>query len=131
MNVTCELLPQMIESGGGAIINNASINGIVGVPGADAYTASKGGLIAMTRMWAADYGRSNVRVNCIYPGSIRTPMMRDAIKTASDEAHFSDNLLGRMGTAEEIANVAFFFASGEPSYLTGVIFPADGGWTAR
>jgi NAD(P)-dependent dehydrogenase (short-subunit alcohol dehydrogenase family) len=130
-NVTRSTLPVMISSGGGSIINNASINGIVGMPGADAYTASKGGLVALTRVWAIDYGRENVRVNCICPGSIRTPMMAGAISTPEAEAHFSDNLLGRMGTSEEIANIALFFASDESSYLTGVILPADGGWTAR
>jgi NAD(P)-dependent dehydrogenase (short-subunit alcohol dehydrogenase family) len=130
-NVTRSTLPAMIASGGGSIINNASINGIVGMPGADAYTASKGALVALTRVWAVDYGRKNVRVNCICPGSIRTPMMADAIRTAEDEAHFSNNLLGRMGTSEEIANIALFFASDESSYLTGVILPADGGWTAQ
>ncbi|MFD2471477.1 SDR family NAD(P)-dependent oxidoreductase [Amycolatopsis silviterrae] len=130
-NVTRHVLPIMIEGGGGSIINNASINGIVGMPGADAYTASKGGLVALTRVWAVDYGRKGVRVNCICPGSIRTPMMADAIKSAEDEEHFSNNLLGRMGTSEEIANIALFFASDESSYLTGVILPADGGWTAQ
>ena len=58
-------------------------------------------------------------------------MMADAVKTAEAEAHFSNNLLGRMGTSEEIANIALFFASDESSYLTGVILPADGGWTAQ
>jgi NAD(P)-dependent dehydrogenase (short-subunit alcohol dehydrogenase family) len=130
-NVTRHVLPIMIDGGGGSIINNASINGIVGMPGADAYTASKGGLVALTRVWAVDYGRKNVRVNCICPGSIRTPMMADAIKSPEDEEHFSNNLLGRMGTSEEIANIALFFASAESSYLTGVILPADGGWTAQ
>lgn len=130
-NVTREVLPTMIDGDGGSVINNASINGLVGMPGADAYTASKGGLVALTRAWAIDYGRKNVRVNCVCPGSIRTPMMADAIKSAADEDHFSDNLLGRMGTSEEIANIALFFASDESSYLTGVILPADGGWTAR
>ncbi|MGP4017262.1 SDR family NAD(P)-dependent oxidoreductase [Saccharopolyspora sp. 5N708] len=130
-NVTRHVLPVMIASGGGSIINNSSINAIVGMPGADAYTASKGGLVALTRVWAVDYGRKNVRVNCICPGSIRTPMMADAIKTPEDEAHFSNNLLGRMGTPEEIADIALFFASDESSYLTGVILPADGGWTAQ
>jgi NAD(P)-dependent dehydrogenase (short-subunit alcohol dehydrogenase family) len=130
-NVTRHVLPLMIDGGGGSIINNASINGIVGMPGADAYTASKGGLVALTRAWAVDYGRKNVRVNCICPGSIRTPMMAGAIASPEDEAHFSNNLLGRMGTSEEIANIALFFASDESSYLTGVILPADGGWTAQ
>ena len=78
-----------------------------------------------------DYGRKNVRVNCICPGSIRTPMMADAVKTAEAEAHFSNNLLGRMGTSEKIANIALFFPSDESSYLTGVNLPADGDWTAQ
>jgi NAD(P)-dependent dehydrogenase (short-subunit alcohol dehydrogenase family) len=77
-----------------------------------------------------DYGRKNVRVDCICPGSIRTPMA-DAIKTAEAEARFSNNLLGRMGTSEKIANIALFFSSDESSYLTGVNLPADGVWTAQ
>ena len=125
-------IPLMVESGGGSIINNSSINGIVGVSGADAYTASKGGLIALTRALAVDWAKSGIRVNCICPGPIDTPMIADAMQQEGFSTHFESMIpLGRIGLAREVANVAVFLASDEASYLTGAIIPVDGGMSAH
>jgi meso-butanediol dehydrogenase / (S,S)-butanediol dehydrogenase / diacetyl reductase len=125
-------IPIMEEQGGGAIVNNASINALVGLPGADAYTAAKGGIVSLTRVLAVDWGPKNIRVNCICPGGVETPMIAPVL---SDEQVLSfmreSTPLGRLAKPEETAQVALFLASDEASYLNGAIIPVDGGWTAR
>ena len=125
-------IPHMIARGGGSIINNASINAIAGNPGADAYTAAKGGLVALTRSLAVEWGAKNIRTNCICPGPIETPMIAGAI---TDEA-FRNQLvssvpLGRLGTSAEVASVAVFLASAGGAYVNGAVIPVDGGWFAK
>lgn len=128
-------LPVMIRRGSGAIINTASSAGVIGIPNCDAYTASKGATVQLTKSMAVEYGRFGIRVNCIAPAAIMTPMVR-----ASNPADGSDDFdefsflhlrtpIRRYGTAEEIASVALFLASGESSYLNGAIIRADGGIT--
>jgi NAD(P)-dependent dehydrogenase (short-subunit alcohol dehydrogenase family) len=126
------VVPHMLRQKAGSIVHNASMNGLVGNPGtSDAYTAAKGGIIALTRTMAAEYGRQNVRVNCICPGPIDTPMLAPALRNPEKARRYEEKtLLGRVGTAQEVANVALFLASDEASYVTGVIMPVDGGWTA-
>jgi NAD(P)-dependent dehydrogenase (short-subunit alcohol dehydrogenase family) len=126
------VVPVMIKQNSGSIVNNSSMNGLIGNVGtSDAYTAAKGGIIALTRVMAADYGKYNIRVNCICPGPIETPMLAPALLNPERVKHYqSKTLLGRVGKPEEIANVVLFLASGEASYVTGVIMPVDGGWTA-
>jgi meso-butanediol dehydrogenase / (S,S)-butanediol dehydrogenase / diacetyl reductase len=124
-------LPVMAAQGGGAIVNNASINGLVAMTGADAYTAAKGGIVALTRVLAADWGPKGVRVNCVCPGGVNTPMIAEVL----DDPAFGEGLrasapLGRVAEPEEIARVAVFLASGAASYVNGAILPVDGGWTA-
>ena len=125
-------IPIMEEQGGGAIVNNASINALVGLPGADAYTAAKGGIVSLTRVLAVDWGPKNIRINCLCPGGVETPMIAPVL---SDEQVLSlmreSTPLGRLARPEEIAQVALFLASDEASYLNGAILPVDGGWTAR
>jgi NAD(P)-dependent dehydrogenase (short-subunit alcohol dehydrogenase family) len=125
-------IPIMEEQGGGAIVNNASINALVGLSGADAYTAAKGGIVSLTRVLAVDWGPKNIRINCICPGVVETPMIAPVL---SDEQVLSlmreSTPLGRLARPEEIAQVALFLASDEASYLNGAILPVDGGWTAR
>jgi NAD(P)-dependent dehydrogenase (short-subunit alcohol dehydrogenase family) len=125
-------IPIMVENGGGAIVNNASINALVALSGADAYTAAKGGIVALTRVLAVDWGPRGVRVNCICPGGVDTAMIAPAI---ADEEVLSIMLestpLGRLARPEEIARVALFLASDEASYMNGAIVPVDGGWTAH
>lgn len=123
------VIPVMIEQGKGSVINNSSLNGIIGVTGADAYTASKGGVVALTRVMAADYGKHNIRVNCICPGAINTPMISEVLDVPEISKNYETGPLGRVGEPEEIASAALFLASDEASYVTGVILPVDGGWS--
>lgn len=127
-------LPLMIRSGGGSIINTGSNASQIGIPNCDAYTASKGATVALTRSLAVEYGPRGVRVNCIAPAVIRTPMLASSNPAESgrfDEERFLRlrTPLRRYGTAEEIARVAVFLASDEASYLNGAVLVADGGIT--
>jgi NAD(P)-dependent dehydrogenase (short-subunit alcohol dehydrogenase family) len=125
------VLPIMAEKGSGVIVNNASINGLVGMTGADAYTASKGGVVALTRVLAIDWGPKGIRVNCICPGGVDTPMIAGAMPADIRASVNAANPLGRIAQPEEIASVAVFLASDASSYVNGVILPVDGGHTAR
>jgi len=130
----CNLgIPLMTESGGGSIINTASSAGVIGIPNCDAYTATKGAVVQLTKSMAVEYGPSNIRVNCIAPAAIETPMMRQSNPEDSDfdEERFLKlrTPLRRYGTPEEIAQVALFLASDESSYINGAIIVADGGIT--
>jgi NAD(P)-dependent dehydrogenase (short-subunit alcohol dehydrogenase family) len=124
-------LPEMIKRGGGAVVNTASIAGMVAVKGAAAYCAAKAGVIALTRVAALEYGRYNIRVNCICPGAIDTPM----VARIQGEGGMTPNavnrisLLGRIGKPEEIARTALWLASDDASFATGAPFIIDGGWT--
>lgn len=125
-------IPEMIKRGGGSIVNNASIQAIAALSGADAYTAAKGGIVSLTRVLASDWGPKNIRVNCICPGPIETPMINELL----EQEEFREKLvapvpLNRAGTADEIADVAVFLAGPGASYVNGVILPVDGGWSAR
>ncbi len=125
-------IPIMVENGGGAIVNNASINALVALSGADAYTAAKGGIVSLTRVLAVDWGPRNVRVNCICPGGVDTPMLAPALADEQVSNFLRESTpLGRLAKPEETARVALFLASDEASYLNGAIIPVDGGWTAR
>ncbi len=124
-------LPQMIRRGGGVVINTASIAGMVAVKGAAAYCAAKAGVIALTRVAALEYGRYNIRVNCICPGAIDTPMVARISGGGgmSPQATARISVLGRIGRPEEIAKTALFLASDDASFATGAPFIVDGGWT--
>ena len=126
------LLGGMMERGG-SIVNTGSSAGLIGIPDCDAYTATKGAIVQLTKSMAAEYGRYGVRVNCICPAAIMTPMMRQSNPENSsfDEERFLKlrTPIRRYGTPEEIARVALFLASDESSYLNGAIIAADGGIT--
>jgi NAD(P)-dependent dehydrogenase (short-subunit alcohol dehydrogenase family) len=125
------VIPHMAKAGGGSIINNASINALVAVTGADAYTASKGGLVALTRVMAVEWAKQGIRVNCLCPGPIDTPMNAPWLADAGKRAFLESSApIGRVACPEEIAQVALFLASDAAGYLTGAIIPVDGGWTA-
>jgi meso-butanediol dehydrogenase/(S,S)-butanediol dehydrogenase/diacetyl reductase len=125
------ILPHMVAQGAGVIINIASINGLVGLIGADAYTATKGGLIALTRSLAAEWSPKGIRVNCIYPGGVDTPMIRAIVEDPeSRRALSAASPMGRLATPEEIAAVSVFLASPLAGYVNGVVLPVDGGYTA-
>ena len=128
-------LPILIAQKKGVIINNASGWGIVGGDHAVAYCASKGGVVLMTKAMAIDHGAQGIRVNCICPGDVETPMLpADAkmrgLKWEDYIAGCANRPLGRVGTAEEIAKAALFLASDDSSFMTGAALVVDGGGTA-
>ena len=126
-------IPLMKESGGGSIINTSSSAGVTGIPGCDAYTATKGATIALTRSLAVEYRPIGIRVNCIAPAGIRTPMLSQSNleDTTFDERRFLAlrTPSHRYGTPEEIAQTALFLACEESSYINGAVIVADGGIT--
>lgn len=125
-------IPLMATSGGGSIINTGSSASVMGIPGCDAYTATKGATVSLTRSMAVEYGKQGIRVNCICPAGIATEMVKASSldDPSFDAAYFFKRApLGRLGEPEEIANLAVFLASDESSYITGAILRADGGTT--
>lgn len=129
----CKYAIPLLMKQGGSVINTASSAGVIGIPDCDAYTATKGAIVQLTKSMAAEYGRYKVRVNCIAPAAIMTPMMRQSNPENStfDEERFLKlrTPLRRYGTPEEIAKVALFLASDDASYLNGAVIVADGGIT--
>jgi len=132
--VAKHVLRRMLEHGSGSIVNLASVEGLEGMGGALAYNASKGGVVLMTKNLALDYAPHGIRVNCLCPGLIETPltaMIRDDPALAAlNEAMKQWHAQGRFGTPEEVANCALFLASDEASFVTGSALVVDGGWTA-
>ncbi len=123
----------MVQQRGGSIVNLASVEGIEGGQSQAAYNAAKGGVVLLTRSMAVDYGSFNVRVNCLCPGMIDTPMtaaLKDGnLKPVLD--WFRDqHLLGRVGKPEEVAAAALFLASDDASFVTGHALAVDGGYLA-
>ena len=135
--VTWHAVRTMEGSGGGSIINIASINGIVGYPiglggGFDAYVPSKGGVVQFTKNLAIDYGKKNIRVNCICPGHIDTNLIREFLDNPERREWLEQRYpMGRIGRPEEIAYAALFLASDESSFVTGAPLIVDGGYTAQ
>ncbi len=126
-------IPLMLETGGGSVINTASVAGLVGFPGLVAYTASKGAVIQMTKTAALEYATAGIRVNAICPGVIWTPMV-ERFAGGSEEAQAqltAAEPVGRMGRPEEVAALALFLASDASSFVTGAALPVDGGFLAR
>ena len=134
-------LPVMIGAGGGSIINQGSITALIGFANSAAYSASKGGVISLTRQMAIDYAPHNVRVNAICPGVIETPLLRRswAQTQGVPESEVDDLLaehwhpqipMGRLGQVDEIAVTAVYLASDESAWTTGSILTVDGGQTS-
>ncbi|MFN8497949.1 MAG: SDR family oxidoreductase [Anaerolineae bacterium] len=128
-------IPAMLRSGGGSIINTASMLGLVASPGQAPYSAAKGGVVMLTKQVAVDYARHGIRVNCICPSEVDTPMHRRFIEESPDPEATRRRLmeripLGRVAQPDELARVALFLASDDSSYITGVALPVDGGLTA-
>ncbi len=129
-------VPEMAKNtGGGAIVNNASYLGLVGARGAAAYCASKGAVVLLTRAMAMDHGGDGIRVNCICPGSVDTPMLRnemeemggvEKVRSLFEEKHPQ----GRIASPAEIAEAALYLASDASRFVTGACLPVDGGITA-
>lgn len=125
-------IPSMLRRGGGAIVNTASVGGIVGFGEHAAYCSAKGGVIQLTREIAIDYAAQNIRCNAVCPGLIATPMNEKNLADAEiRERALRNAVIKRPGKPEEIANVVLFLVSGEASYITGVALPVDGGYLLR
>ena len=129
-------IPAMIRAGGGSIVNIASILGFVGDPDLAAYCAAKGGVIALTKVAALTYGPQGIRVNCICPGDVSTPMVEQYFNIAPDpekfrQEVFSKYALQRIATPEEIAQTALFLASDASAFITGSSVVVDGGLTIK
>jgi NAD(P)-dependent dehydrogenase (short-subunit alcohol dehydrogenase family) len=128
-------LPGMIAQGSGVIVNNSSGWGIVGGDRAVAYCASKGGVVLLTKAMAVDHGRQGIRVNCICPGDVDTPMLPEDARMRGQNwneyiAGCANRPMGRVGTADEIAKAALFLACDDSSFMTGAALVVDGGGTA-
>lgn len=127
-------VPFMLEQGAGAIVNTGSILGYRTVGERAAYSSSKGAIDTLTRSMAFDLAEKNIRVNCVVPGAIDTPLIRGSINDSPNPAETekflgSKSVFGRMGTSEEVANVMYFLASDEASFVTGAAYFVDGGWS--
>ena len=128
-------IPEMLKTGGGSIINTASMLGLVASPRQAPYSAAKGAVVMLTRQVAIDYAQQNIRVNCLCPSEVNTEMNRRFIEQSPNPRAELRRVLARipldrMAEPEEIASAALFLASDDSSYITGVALPVDGGLTA-
>jgi NAD(P)-dependent dehydrogenase (short-subunit alcohol dehydrogenase family) len=124
----------MLKNGGGAIVNNASVGGVIGFPGASVYVASKHAVLGLTKTAALEYAKQGIRVNAVLPGGIETPMLNRF--TGGPGTDFFNQLagmhpVGRLGRPEEIAEAVLWLCSNKASFVTGLSLTADGGWTAQ
>lgn len=124
-------IPAMKRNGHGSIINMSSIYGLVGADVRAAYVASKGAVTNLTRGMALDYARDNIRVNCICPGFVETPLVAGVVKNPDEYQKLANkHPMRRLGQPEEIAYGALYLASDESAFVTGIALPIDGGYTA-
>ncbi len=126
-------IQQMLKQGGGAIVNTASIWGLVGAPGASAYVASKHGVVGLTRAAALEYATRGIRINAVNPGTIRTPIL-DPFIAADPEFESmitARHPIGRIGMPEEVAEAVVWLCSDAASFVVGQNLPVDGGYTTQ
>lgn len=125
-------IPALLHAGGGSIINTASFVALTGAAVSQiAYTASKGGVLSMTREIAVGFARQNIRVNALCPGPVKTPLMSELLSDPERRQRRLVHIpMGRFANAKEVANAALFLASDESSYINGATFMVDGGITA-
>jgi NAD(P)-dependent dehydrogenase (short-subunit alcohol dehydrogenase family) len=130
------VVPEMKRRGGGLFLNTGSISSVVGLPGQGAYGPSKGAVVQLTRQMAIDYAADNIRVNAVCPGTVDTPLLRQAAADSGDPEEFMSRLeaahpIGRIAAAEEIAQFYLFLASDHARFFTGAVLMIDGGFTAQ
>ena len=125
-------IPAMLKTGGGSIINMASILGQVAFATSPAYVAAKHGVVGLTKTAAVEYGQLGVRVNAVGPGFIKTPLL-SALEEDQDTLNMLISLhpIGRLGESEEVANLVIWLSSDESSFVNGAYYPVDGGYLAR
>ncbi len=124
----------MLKNGGGAIVNNASVGGLIGFPGVSVYVASKHAVLGLTKTAALEYAKQGIRVNAVAPGGVETPMLHRF--TGGPRTEFFNQLagmhpVGRLGRPDEIAEAVLWLCSDKASFVTGLTLTADGGWTAQ
>ena len=124
-------IPAMISSGGGSIVNVASILGKVGTKNSAAYVAAKHGVIGLTEAAALEYADQNIRINSIGPGYIMTPLVKKSLDEAAIKALEGLHPMGRLGTSEEVAELALWLNSDKASFVTGAYYNVDGGYLAQ
>lgn len=131
-------IPHLAAAGGGSVVNIGSNYGLVGGRDAAAYSASKGAVVALTRAMALDHAAEGIRVNCICPGTVDTPLIRTPMDALSDEeaaavteSRVARHPIGRIGRPIDVALACVYLASDEAAWVTGAAFPIDGGYTAQ
>ena len=126
------VIPRLQERGGGAIVNIASIAGLVGMRKRAAYCASKGAVVALTRSMALDHAAEGIRINAVCPGTVDTPWVERLLEQAGEtrEGLAARQPMGRVGTADEVAGAVAWLLSNEAAFATGSMLVLDGGWTA-
>jgi NAD(P)-dependent dehydrogenase (short-subunit alcohol dehydrogenase family) len=124
-------IPQMLKTGGGSIVNCASIAGLVGAPCFSAYVAAKHGVVGLTKTAALEYARQGLRVNAVCPGMIDTPMTRKGLTPEITAKLLEESPIGRFGQPAEIASAVVWLCDESSSFLTGQAIAVDGAWTAR
>ena len=136
MYLSRAVIPHMLKSGRGSIVNMSSVNGLVSEPFLSVYSASKGAIVMLTRGIALDYAKTGIRCNAICPGWVDTPINHAHAKMLGGLDHVYSTIssfqpIGRPGTSREIAHLVLFLASDESSFITGSVISADGGMTAQ
>jgi NAD(P)-dependent dehydrogenase (short-subunit alcohol dehydrogenase family) len=124
-------IPQMLSQGSGAIVNTASVAGLIGGRGLAAYVASKHGVVGLTKTAALEYAQQGIRVNCVCPGVIQTPMTERALSDPALKAQITARPIGRVGTPEEVAEAVVWLCSDAASFVTGHTMTVDGGYVAQ
>jgi NAD(P)-dependent dehydrogenase (short-subunit alcohol dehydrogenase family) len=124
-------IPQMLKTGGGSIVNCASVAGLVGAPFVSAYVAAKHGVVGLTKTAALEYARQGIRVNAVCPGLIDTPMSRVSMTPEISATLVAESAIGRLGQPQEVAAAVVWLCADAPGFLTGQAIAVDGAWTAR
>ncbi len=130
--IKCEVELMLKRERPASIVSTASAAGLIGIPGASSYNASKHGVVGMTKCAALDFSKKKIRVNAVCPGIIKTPMLEHMAELTgtSLETYAAQEPVGRLGEPREIGDTVAFLLSEDASFITGVALPVDGGWTA-